>query len=115
LAVSVGFHPPTHDWRAVEKTRALSILTQVLHRDLAYDAPIMPQKEAHDLARGFLDLLPDARAFFTNGTWGAQPEVLDDKVTRGASWDPISKATFDAGVICVAERESALLWVEDED
>jgi hypothetical protein len=115
VAVAQGFKALGHKWWTVDREKALAIVTSLLHRDLAYDHPVMPEREARDLATGFLGLVTDARIWFTNGTWTEPPEVLPNGVARMGSWDPISEATFDAVLICVGARETALLCVEDED
>jgi hypothetical protein len=108
-ALSVGFCLPRNGWQVVDQAEALSIAVSVLHRDLAYSAPIMPLSEATELSQRFFELLPNAETFFTNGSW-------TEFWTKGSvSWSSISNSTLDAGVICVAGNEFALLWVEDED
>ena len=74
----------------------------------------MPLAEAAELATAFFDLAPEPHSYFTNGEW---THVLDapDPVATLNGWDPISDATFDAGIICIGDGMAALLWVEVED
>jgi len=53
--------------------------------------------------------------FFTNGTFHEESRELGSNVTQGPGWNPVTEATFDTGVIVVAKRSAACLWVEDED
>lgn len=68
----------------------------------------MPQTLAASLAADWLAITGSDATYFTNGTWG-QPAA------QSTGWQPISNATFDAGIIAVAPQVSAILWVEDED
>jgi hypothetical protein len=54
---------------------------------------------------------------FTNGEWA---EAFGDDAAsleplESVGFDPISDATLDAGIVCVGEGVTVLLWVEDED
>ncbi len=51
--------------------------------------------------------------FFTNGTFHEPPEA--QRIRSGASWTPVTPATFDTGVLVMGPRCSGCLWVEDED
>jgi hypothetical protein len=37
----------------------------------------MSERDAGDLGEAFLNLLPDARAYFTNGSWGQLETSVD--------------------------------------
>ena len=94
-------------WVDLDRASALAIATNVLHRDLAYGVPVMPMDRAGDLARRLIDLFDGpSTSFLSNGTLGGRD--------RG-SWDPLTDATFDTGVVCVAGDRLGLLWVADED
>jgi hypothetical protein len=115
LARAQGFTPPPDGWREVDRPTTLGIVTRILHRDLAYEAPLMAAADAERLAAAFLHLTPDAEYHFTNGSWDDPPVQMNAGPTRGPSWNPISSSTFDAGVICVGLNGCSILWVEDED
>ena len=85
-----------------------------LHRDLAYHTEIMPLALAAELASELLSQVPQPMTCFTNGDWAeAFSENLESLDSVG--FDPISDAALDAGIICVGDGVTALLWVEDED
>ena len=109
-----GFRTLGDAWLEISAHDAHAIATSLLHRDLAYGEEIMPLADATELATAFLDLAPEPHTYFTNGEWiGA----LEDDGSLGTTigWDPISDATYDAGIICVGDDMTAMLWVEDED
>ena len=109
-----GFRTLGDAWLEISAHDAHAIATSLLHRDLAYGEEIMPLADATELATAFLDLAPEPHTYFTNGEWiGA----LEDDGSLGTTigWDPISDATFDAGIVCVGDGMTAVLWVEDED
>ena len=109
-----GFRPLGDAWLEISAHDAHAIATSLLHRDLAYGEEIMPLAEATELATAFLDLAPEPLTYFTNGEWiGA----LEDDGSLGTTvgWDPISDSAFDAGIVCVGDSVTAILWVEDED
>ena len=110
-----------HGFRALGDARleisahdAHAIATALLRRDLAYGEEIMTLAEADDFATGFLDLAPEPHAYFTNGEWSGALED-DGSLETTIGWDPISDATYDAGIVCVGDGVSAILWVQDED
>ena len=84
-------------YRAIDRTEARAVLVEVLHRDLAYRAELMTPARAAELADAFLEetARPGARYFTAD--------------------QPATAATFDRGVLVLADSGSACLWVEDED
>jgi len=107
-------------WLEISERDAECIATGVLHRDLAHSAEIMPLAEAAELAGSLLALVEPPMRCFTNGDWAEafgddleSPEPLESLESVG--FDPISEATLDAGVVCVGEGVTVVLWVEDED
>ncbi|MEO7360968.1 MAG: hypothetical protein ABI120_11600 [Gemmatimonadaceae bacterium] len=114
IAQAHGFRPLGDAWLEVSSHDAQAIATSLLHRDLASGGEIMPLSEADDLATAFLDLAPEPHTYFTNGEWMG---ALEDDGSLGTTieWDPISDASYDAGVVCVGDGVAAILWVEDED
>lgn len=92
------------NYRQIAKSEALKILTRVLHRDMAYESEIMPIQSAAELSTLFLKNFEEKSAtFFTN---------IDNST---GAWNPVTQATFDAGIIAISQTESACLWIEDED
>ena len=107
FVASLGLNALGAGWRVVDRSRADRLLFNVLHKDLAYGSVIMPAARADELARAWLDLFPPQALFFTNGTF--------HNGSSGASWSPITHATFDTGVLVVAPDTLGLCWVQDED
>lgn len=114
IAQAHGFRPLGDRWLEISAHDAQVIATSLLHRDLAYGEEIIPLVEAEDLATSFLDLAPEPHTYFTNGEWAGALED-DGSLQTAIGWDPISDATYDAGIVCVGDGVSAILWVEDED
>jgi hypothetical protein len=91
------------------------VLAAVLARDLAYDRELMDESKARALADEFLRQFgPNAR-FFTNREFRRQAADASEWVQRTAEWDPVTRATFDTGVVVVDVDRAGLLWFEDED
>ncbi|MHC4939436.1 MAG: homocysteine S-methyltransferase [Planctomycetota bacterium] len=93
------------DWVTVNREEALRLLTNVLHRDLAYEQEIMPRRRAAQLARRFLDQADEDSIFLTNGTLGL----------GGGGWTPLTESTFDTGILALGSSWIRMLWVEDAD
>ena len=109
--------PLGEGWLEISESDAERIATGVLHRDLAYGAELIPLAEAEELASALIALVPLPMTCFTNGDW---VDAFDADRDSGESlesvgFDPISDATLDAGIVCVSEEVTLLLWVEDED
>ena len=114
VAVAAHYRPIGKLWVSISRDRAAQILQDILAYDLAYHGVVMPNTEASKLAGEFLAHVGDSGVFFTNGSW-SEPPVSTAGVTCGPSWEPLSQATFDAGVVGIGRERAALLWVEDED
>jgi hypothetical protein len=115
LAREFGLLADALSYKQIEESSARDLVRLVLHRDLAYKSEIMAESRAAELTdRFFAQFGPGAR-FFTNGTFHEGPRLLSDSASTGASWKPVTEATFDTGVLVVAPGRSGWLWVEDED
>ena len=109
-------------------------MENVLHKDMAYGAEIMPMLLARELATQFLAEFSRASTrFFTNGEWGKPPVEQNVKPSwfsvifailaarhaprawAGSSWSPATSATFDTGVIVVSDQKIGCVWFQDED
>lgn len=118
LAVqSVALRPLGEAWQEISENDAELIATGVLHRDLAYGTEIMPLAEAGDLASALLALVPPPMQCFTNGDWAEAfgDDLESSELLESVGFDPISDATLDAGIVCVGDGVTVVLWVEDED
>lgn len=114
LASEFGLASDTEKLREIDLVAAQRLLERILHQDMAHESDIMPSERAASLASAFLAEFDDEAQFFTNGTFH---EPLGDSKASWAcgSWDPLTSATFDTGLLVISSRCSGCLWVEDED
>ncbi|MEY4956443.1 MAG: hypothetical protein RL409_700 [Gemmatimonadota bacterium] len=101
-------------WLEVSESDALRIAAGVLGRDLGSNAVLIPAAEAEALVNDLLAMVPEPFTCFTNGDWA---EVFGDESqhANGFSFDPLTESALDAGIVCVGDGVTAVLWVEDED
>ena len=85
-------------WLEVSESDALRIAAGVLGRDLGSNAVIIPATEADALVSDWADVFGEA-----------PPHA------NGFSFDPLTESALDAGIVCVGDGVTAVLWVEDED
>jgi hypothetical protein len=110
---SLGFRPLGKDWRALPRGNATDVLERILSQDLAYGGQTMTETAAKELSLEFTNFFPGDEPFYTNGVFPPREEYEDGG--WAGSWDPITKATFDTGVIAIGSDLVGLLWIEDED
>jgi hypothetical protein len=110
-----GMTPLGLDWVLISRSEALFLLTRVLSQDLAYHSRLLHHETAEALADTFLSFFTEEALYFTNGSYHIPPQRTNGNTVRGASWIPITRATFDTGVIAIDEDRIGLLWVLDED
>jgi hypothetical protein len=115
FVMRLGFRALADGWREVEAHEAARVVQHILHCDLAYDLEIMPEARAAELTIRFLELFSAPTRYFTNATFRRDAEVNTGEVWRMMSWEPLSTATFDTGVVCVDATRIGILWVADED
>lgn len=101
----------TKDLKKVDREMALKILRLILMKDLVYKSPLMTEEQASELASDFCNLFGNSAKFFTNGSF---EESLSNNLSL-KSWNPITKAAFDTGILIIDEKSTGCLWVEDED
>jgi len=97
LAREFGLRDDAECYREIAKPSARLSVRQLLHRDLAYSAEVMPQEQAEQLTERFFEQFGPGARFFT------------------INWCPATDATFDEGVLVLGPQRSGCLWVEDED
>ncbi len=111
-ALAFGLKGDQGIYTEVGVKQAICVLSDAIHRDMAYEMERVPLKRAQELSELFLHAVGTTRArYFTNGTFG-QPRPSRHE---GASWTPATQATFDTGVLVLKPELSACLWFEDED
>jgi hypothetical protein len=97
----------------MSEEQAVRWLTWVLGHDLVYGTELIPVAQADELATQFTALLPSTRRWFTN------LERVGDRdleVSGGLSaWSPLTKYTFDSGVIAAGEGRAYVAWFAAED
>jgi hypothetical protein len=90
----------------VSRTEAIAILTKLLWKDMAYGEECM----AHDTAKAF------AEAFILESESTQCKYYSNVKSAASTQWQPLTDATFDAGVIVSGHIGlHACLWIQDED
>lgn len=120
LLGELGYSQTGSDLFPIEPDAALCVVTGILHRDLAYNSPMMEEPRAAELASSFLRSLGPGR-WFTNGDFplvhgrGSPKPAGSPTAWAGGSWNPLSAATFDTGVLFAGADAVAIAWVEDED
>ena len=110
-----GFYRDDNDTTGIDETdrqTAISVLTALFHKDMAYDGILMEQVEAESLAAYFLQTFPqDGARYFINGRWDMW--ILPG--FSGRSWGRLTDSTFDGGVIVITDSLAGFIWFEDED
>lgn len=94
FVAGLGLHPIGEQWQQVERAMAQAIVTEVLHRDLAYHSELMPFTEAQSFADDFLASFGDDATYFTNGTFSQPQRETKPGVWQGPSWTPVRNVTF---------------------
>jgi hypothetical protein len=95
-----------------DKGKAKIILTILLHKDMAYDSEMMSLEEAEELAERFLSYFSDTARYYSNSEWKKKESTGTHHLN---SWDPLTDATFDSGLIIIDEKQIGITWFEDED
>lgn len=109
-----GFLGINDRWNEIEFLNARRIMFRIVRTDLAYDLPQVPEEVANTLVEEIIKTL-DADVgsrYFTNGEYY---KPISRAPGIGPSWQPITNATFDSGVVVLADQSIGLVWVEDED
>jgi hypothetical protein len=96
---------------------ASSILTSLLHKDLAYDAEITPLEQADLLANAFISNFSNKAMYFSNSTWNKNEykESNRNHELGLSSWTSFTEATFDSGIIIHDNSRIGIAWFADED
>jgi hypothetical protein len=96
---------------------ASSILTSLLHKDLAYDAEMIPLEQANLLANAFISTFSNQATYFSNSTWNNNEykEGNRNHELGLSSWTSFTEATFDSGIIIYDDNRIGIAWFADED
>jgi hypothetical protein len=115
LAREFGLREEVECNKDIDEPDARRLVQMLLHRDVAYNAEVMPEARVTVLADAFLAQFGPGTRYFYNGSWHMPPVTRPDGVVSGASWNPVTPATFDTGVLAIGLERSGCLWIEDED
>lgn len=130
---ALGYRAPgAASWYAIELAQAEDLLRGALAYELAYDACVLDDARARDIARTFLgwfsppcvaltnaalamELLPRASSHgphFARHDWDVERQ---QPYPRPSALAPVMDSTFEAGVVVVSRGLIGMLWVMDED
>ena len=102
----IRFKRLSQRWREIDCTTAAATLCYTLSHDLAYDSREIPDEDAKELTKDFLGLFDQEPRYFTSGR-------IDADGLR--SWNPLTNATFDTGIVVVDDLRIGIAWCHDED
>lgn len=104
-------HHKCEKWLEIKRPDAERLLTSILHKDMAYNYECMEISLARAAARSFFDQFAPTAKFFTNAEWRTGSGGL----VEVNSWNNITDATFDAGIVALDDLNIGIVWIEDED
>lgn len=108
LAAEFGLVADASSLHEIDAKSARRLAERVLQRDLAYGQEIVPHATAAELAERLLaEFATDESHYFTNSTHDESGDLT--------SWNSVTRATFDTGVLVLGPLRSGCVWVEDED
>ncbi len=106
----LGLYPKPGCLREISLSAAREALKTILWKDLAYHSELLSESDATERASYLANLFSTTDTkYFTNGDW----ENYHRK--NGLSFDSLTDAAFDAGVLFVNKEYAASIWVQDED
>ena len=112
VAKSFGLYGELGPYIEISASAASSVLTDVIHRDMAYSSEIVPLHKAKKLADAFVaEFQGSAARFFSNGFY--RHGLGKSRLNTG--WQSATDATFDTGILVVCCSRSACVWFKDED
>ena len=115
LAREFGLSDQQWRYKEIGEDDGRKLVHTLLHRDLAYNAELMSAAQAEELGNRFLGQFGPGTRYFTNGTWHTLSTIRSDGAAAVTSWDPVTSATFDMGILAIGPERSGCMWVEDED
>jgi len=105
FVVRFNFFGLADGWKEIDLVAAKQIVSEIIFRDLAHGTQMTTGEHACLLAEEFLGIFEQSR-FFTNA-------IFENGTL--STWYPVSKSTFDTGVVCLDDTKIGILWVQDED
>lgn len=108
FVTQLGYSALDNRWKEITQEEAYKILIFVLNKDLAYSVELMSLEEAEEFANKVFNFFTGGCKFFTNA-------LFVDNYSALGTWDSLTKATFDTGVVILGDRQIGIVWVKDED
>lgn len=102
-----GFKPIQNRWSIIDEATAKTMISEILHRSLAYRVEMMSSKTAAHFADAF-------RALFDRFSITCVSNGSIDAAGMG-SWTPITDSTFEMAVMIYDAKSIGMICVEDED
>ncbi|SKB02132.1 hypothetical protein SAMN02745166_03554 [Prosthecobacter debontii] len=101
-----GFRPLHNRWNLIDEATAIAMISEMLHRSLAYRVEMMSEKTAAHCAEAFRELFDRfSITCVSNGYINAD----------GMGWTPITDSTFEMAVAIYDANNIGMICVEDED
>jgi hypothetical protein len=97
-----GLRPNESCYREIDEATARASVLRPLHRDMAYDAEVMPLGQAGRLTDCFFAQFGEGSTSFSNKFFTN-------------NWCSVTHATFEEGVLILGQDSCGCLWVEDKD
>jgi hypothetical protein len=99
------------DWlEEIDVQQGTEIIEAILWKELAYNDELMDRTLARSYAEEFMNSFVESDCrLYSNGKWQTYHE------SNAFSFNPMTEATFNAGVLVIHREYAAMLWVEDED
>ena len=108
LTASVSLQPLGDGWREIDETNARAILHRILDKDLPHGRRLMTTKASDAFIDELWADLSAPRRHFTNAKFAGRAMQL-------VSWNPITSAKYDTGVLSASGDSLTLLWAADDD
>ncbi|MBW4612110.1 MAG: hypothetical protein KME21_02295 [Desmonostoc vinosum HA7617-LM4] len=108
FVTQLGYFDIDNKWLKINQEEAKKISLLVMTKDLAYRGEIMDIEAAEQISTQIFNLFAKDCQFFTNA-------IFVDNYSAISSWNPVTPATFDTGIIILSNTKIGMLWVEDED
>jgi hypothetical protein len=90
--------------KQIDRGDAAHVMAIAAFAGIAYGRPKASAGQIAECRSALRDM-DETAVFWTNGDW----------TNDNLSWRPLSKATFDCGVIGYDDRHAFIFWVEEED